>query len=181
VTAKKTKAPLVRCNGTMTESQYLSWIRSALRSKSLSWKPRQKALEMARRPYKGPNKLQKWEYACAICGEWHKAKDVIVDHWPIAAGSILHTDDIGPFANNLYCEVENLRVLDKVCHDIHTLSEAHSISWEQATVLKKVIEVEKTHKPDKIIAMLKEANYNDVSNKDKRRVALTEMFTKESK
>lgn len=175
---KPAKAPLVRCSGTMTEAQYLSWIRSALRSKSLRWPPRAEALKLARRAYKGPNRLQKWEYQCSICKEWHLGKNVIVDHFPVSAGSILHTDDIGPFANNLYCEVENLRVLDKVCHDIHSLSESLGLSWEEAKVQKRVIAAEKGMSVKEIIAMLNKMGYNDVSNKEKRRKALTEMYSK---
>lgn len=175
--ARAVKEPLVRCGGTMTEAQYLSWIRSALRSKSLRWPPRQEALKLARRAYKGTNKLQKWEYCCALCGEWHLGKNVIVDHHPVAAGSILHTDDIGPFANNLYCEVSNLRVLDKTCHDVHTLSEKLGISFDAAKVQKRVIDTLK--RPVKeVVALLQESGYDDVSNGDKRRTALTEMYSK---
>jgi hypothetical protein len=174
---KLKKAPLERCGGTMTESQYLSWIRSALRSKSLRWPPRAEALKLARRAYKGPNKLQKWEYCCALCGEWWKMKDVIVDHHPVAAGSILSVEDIGPFANNLYCEVDNLRVLDKVCHDVHTLSEAHRITFEEARKLKVVIDLLKPANKSKMQALLDEHGYV-CKNPAQRRAALSEIMEK---
>lgn len=162
----------------MTESQYLSWIRSALRSKSLKWPPRAKALELARRPYVGPVKQQKWEYQCAICGEWFKMKEVIVDHYPIAAGSILSIEDIGPFANNLYCEVDNLRVLDKVCHDVHTLSESHNVSFEEAKLLKEVIQIMKEESTEDILYFCCSFNYNleSLSNKEKREKAVYEIL-----
>lgn len=177
--SKKPKEPLVRCGGTMTESAYLAWIRSALRSKSLRWPPRAEALKLARRVYKGPNKQQKWEYQCAICGEWHIAKNVIVDHYPVAAGSILSVDDIGPFANNLYCEVSNLRVLDKVCHDIWTLADKNNISFEQAKFEKLVLE--KTKQKAAIqVAQLKALGYNDCSNPEKRKKAWIDVLTKEN-
>lgn len=171
---------LTRCGGTMTESQYLAWIRSALRSKSLRWPPRAEALRLARRPYNGPNKMQKWEFKCDICRQWHKAKDVIVDHWPISAGSILHTDDIGPFANNLYCEVDNLRVLDRACHDVHTLASEQGISFEEAAIQKRVIAVMKNSK-DFVVDLCKKNGYrtHQLTNSEKRKAALTEIFTKE--
>lgn len=176
---KKPKEPLVRCGGTMTESAYLAWIRSALRSKSLRWPPRAEALKLARRAYKGPNKLQKWEYQCAICSEWFKLKDCIVDHHPVAAGSILTVDDIGPFANNLYCEVDNLRVLDKVCHDVHTLSEAHRIPFEEARKLKTVIDLLKPVNKSKMQALL-DKHGKVCKNPQQRRAALIEILSKES-
>lgn len=178
--AKKKDEPLVRCGGTMTESAYLAWIRSALRSKSLRWPPRASALELARRAYKGPRKQQKWEYQCAICKKWYTAKEVVVDHFPVAAGSILSVEDIGPFANNLYCEVDNLRVLDKVCHDIHTLAEKNGISFEDARLLKQVLETMKLPTKE-ILAICKEHGYNTskLTNAAKRKAAITEIINKE--
>ena len=162
----------------MTESQYLAWIRSALRSKSLKWPPRAKALELARRPYKGTNKLQKWEYMCALCGCWFKAKEVVVDHYPIAAGSILSVKDIGSFANNLYCEVDNLRVLDKTCHDVHTLAEKLGITFEQARIEKEIIRLLKVENKQEMLDMFTKHEYNitSLTNNTKRKKALSEIL-----
>lgn len=170
---------LPRCGNTMTESQYLAWIRSALRSKSLRWPPRAEALKLARRAYKGPIKQQKWEFLCAICQKYFKMKEVVVDHFPVEAGSILSVDDIGPFANNLYCEVDNLRVLCKEDHDIHTLACKQNMTFEQARVAKAVIERCK-QKVDIQVAQLKQLGYNDTSNAEKRKKAWTEILNKEN-
>lgn len=171
-TKKTNKEPLVRCNGTMTESQYLSWIRSALRSKSLRWPPRATCLELARRPYKGPMKQQKWEYSCALCEGWFKMKEVCVDHFPVAAGSILSVEDIGAFANNLYCEVDNLRCLCKVCHDVHTLAEKLGISFEEAQVEKEVIEICKKPVKDVLQFCADYGRVEGLTNVAKRREAV---------
>jgi hypothetical protein len=174
---KNPKEPLVRCGGTMTESQYLSWIRSALRSKSLRWPPRNEALKLARRAYKGEIKQQKWEFQCAICKKWHKAKDVVVDHYPVAAGSILSVEDIGPFASNLYCEVDNLRVLDKSCHDIHTLAEKMGVTMEEAALEKDIITICKQSVKN-ILAFCEDYGYtsSQLSNSKKRREAVTQIL-----
>lgn len=176
----KNNLPLTRCNGTMTESAYLAWIRSTLRSKSLRWPPRGKALELARRPYKGPNKLQKWEYKCAICGEWFKAKEVIVDHFPKAAGSILCVADIGQFAENLFCETDNLRVLCVADHDIHTLADKQGISFEDARIEKRIIDKMKSKD---LLAYLAEHGYTgaSVSNSIKRKTLVTKIIKGELK
>lgn len=171
------KEPLTRCGGTMTESAYLAWIRSALRSKSLRWPPRAEALKLARRAYKGPNKQQKWEFRCAICGEWFKMKEVVVDHHPVAAGSILTVEDIGPFANNLYCEVGNLRVLCSEDHDIHTLAEKQGISFEEARVEKEKIFLLKPANKSILNVLLSEDGYT-CKNPEQRRKALDEIFDK---
>jgi len=166
---KVNKALLTRAGGTMTEAQYLGWIRSALRAKSLKWPPRNEAIQRARRAYQGENKLQKWECQCAICKNWFKLKEIAVDHHPVAAGSIRSVADISQFVENLYCEVENLRVLCHPCHDIHTYAESNDISFEDAKFEKQVNEKMKD-------ANLKEwLSFNgysgeSVSNVNKRKV-----------
>ena len=176
-TKKQPKEPLVRGHGTMTESQYLGWIRSALRSKSLRWLPRTKAIEASRRPYKGPNKQQKWECQCALCSLWFKQKDICVDHFPIAAGSIKSVADIGPFANNLFCEVDNLRVLCYACHDTHTLSEKLGISFTEAVVEQEIISICKKKLPE-ILAFAADYGYSkeQLSNPEKRRNVISKIL-----
>lgn len=170
--AKKT-----RCGNTMTESAWLAWVRSALRSKSLRWKPRGEALRLARRPYKGSNKLQKHEYQCSMCSGWFKGKEVVVDHHPKPAGSILSIDDIGEFCNNLFCEVDNLRCLCVDCHKIHTLSEKKGISHEDAAHEKKVNDFMRLDKHE-VLAFLAEKGYtgSTVSNESKRKALVSELL-----
>lgn len=174
---KTPKEPKTRCGGTMSESAYLAWIRSALRSKSLRWLPRGEALKLARRPYKGPNKLQKWEFQCALCSSWMKGKECQVDHYPKSAGSILSVADIGEFANNLFCEVDNLRVLCSDCHSLHTLAEKNGISLEEARIQKLVIESCKL-KTDVQLALLSGFGYNNCTNATKRKAAWVEIHNK---
>jgi hypothetical protein len=166
----------------MTESAYLAWIRSALRSKSLRWPPRGEALIQARRPYVGPNKRQKWEYKCKLCQGWFNAKEVIVDHYPKPAGSILCAADIGPFAETLFCEVNNLRCLCVPCHNTHTLSEANGVSFEEAKLDQKVIEICKLPTKE-VVAYLAKHGYNgaSVSNADKRKALVIKLIKGETK
>lgn len=137
---QKPKAIKTRAGGTMTEAEYLAWIRSSLRSRSLRWPPRAKALEMARKPFQGGGR-QKWVYLCALCEVWYKGSEVVVDHFPHACGSILSVEDISNFAERLFCETDNLRVLCKPCHDIHTYAESHKLSFDDAKTVKEIIQV----------------------------------------
>lgn len=174
VTKKKPKEPLVRCSGTMTESQYLAWIRSALRSKWLRWLPRAAALKAAQVDYVGPNVRQKYSYKCAMCEELFSQKDVEVDHYPHDAGSILSVDDIGQFCNNLYCETSNLRVVCRECHAAYTLSQRNGISLEEAKLQKQVTNFIKENDKQKQLAFIQQAGYNTetLTNASLRREAI---------
>lgn len=122
--AKKRRivAPKPRNAGTMTESAFWSFIRSALRQKSRWWKPITQCKMKSRRPYKGPNKRQKFEYQCKSCSKWFPDKKVNVDHI-IPAGSLQCAADLPGFVERLFCEIDNLQVLCSDCHNKKTQNE----------------------------------------------------------
>jgi hypothetical protein len=103
------------CSGTMTQSAFFSFLRSALRNKFTRWRPKYDALNAARVPYKGPNKKVKWLYRCAITGELFQMKEVEVDHI-VPCGSLRSFDDLPGFAQRLFCEKDGLRVVSKEAH-----------------------------------------------------------------
>lgn len=106
----------------MTEAAFWSWIRSALRQKSRWWKPIAEAKLRARRPYKGKNKRQKWEYQCTNCKNHFKSDEVSVDH-KVPAGTLRTYTDLPGFVERLFCEVDGLQVLCNPCHDVKTKKE----------------------------------------------------------
>jgi 5-methylcytosine-specific restriction endonuclease McrA len=123
--SKKPKTPKTRNAGTMTESAFWSFIRSALRQKSRWWKPIAEAKHRAKRKYVGPQQgrgKQKWEYQCAGCLDWFPDKEVNVDH-RIPAGTLRCANDLPGFVERLFCEVDNLQVLCTTCHDKKTANE----------------------------------------------------------
>ena len=119
---KTSRVPKTRNAGTMTESAFWSFIRSALRQKSRWWKPITECKMKARRPYKGPNKRQKFEYLCNSCKTWFPDKQINVDHI-VGAGSLNCSNDLPGFVDRLFCEQDNLQVLCMTCHDKKTLKE----------------------------------------------------------
>jgi hypothetical protein len=138
-------------------------------------------LKAAQVPYHGPNKRRKFSYRCAICGkDDFSSGEVEVDHFPRDAGSIKSLDDIGDFCNNLFCEVDNLRVLCKEDHAIYTLGQVLGVSFEEARIHKKVNEAMKWPK-EKLLALFESNGYTktSVSNDDKRKVALLSIFSKQ--
>ena len=123
---RKPRVAKTRNAGTMTESAFWSFIRSALRQKSRWWKPITECKQKARRPYKGPNKRQKYEYQCNECKGWYAEKQINVDHI-VPAGSLNSAQDLPGFVERLFCEKEGLQVLCEKCHDRKTKAEKNGI------------------------------------------------------
>jgi 5-methylcytosine-specific restriction endonuclease McrA len=116
---RKSKVIKTRNNGTMSDSAFWSFIRSALRQKSRWWKPITQCKLNAKRAYTGPLKRQKFEYQCNECKGWFPEKNINVDH-KIPAGSLNSGDDLKGFVERLFCEQENLQVLCETCHNVKT-------------------------------------------------------------
>lgn len=100
--------------GTWTEARFWGAVRSALRRGFRYWQPAMNAKLEARRPYKGKNKRQKWEYQCAHCKEWFPDKEIQVDH-VIPVGSLKGPEDLIGFLMRLTPE-DGFQVL---CLDDH--------------------------------------------------------------
>lgn len=124
-TVRKTRVVRTRGAGTLTESAFWTMIRSTLRNKSRFWAPIKVCKENSRRRYKGPNRLQKWEYLCNSCKQWFPEKQINVDHI-VPAGRLNSKHDLPDFVETLFCEVENLQVLCSSCHNTKTKNEKTS-------------------------------------------------------
>lgn len=111
---KKIKSPKTRNAGKWTESQFWSFIRSALRNKSRWWLPRLNALKEARRNSQSTNKRLKWEFQCANCKNWFPQKEVEIHHL-IEAGSLKSAEDLPGFVTRLFAE-EGWLCVCKKCH-----------------------------------------------------------------
>jgi len=122
IPVKRSRVAKTRNSGTMTESAFWSFIRSALRNKSRWWKPITECKQKARRPYTGPNKRMKYEYQCNECKGWYPEKQINVDHI-IPAGTLTCSKDLAGFIERLFCEQENLQVMCEKCHDVKTQNE----------------------------------------------------------
>lgn len=102
-------------SGRWTNARFFGFIRSALRSASLKWPPRNDARNAARRKYEGPDKRRKWEYQCAICGAWFSGADTQLDHVR-PCGSLRDFSDLPDFVRTLFCEQDNFQVVCLNCH-----------------------------------------------------------------
>jgi ubiquinone/menaquinone biosynthesis C-methylase UbiE len=116
VVVRKSRVVKTRNNGTMSESQYFSKIRSSLRQAFRYWKPMQNVLEISSRPSQSLNKRLKKEYQCAHCKNWFKRDDVQIDHVE-ECGSLNKYEDIVPFIIRLTKEEpEAYQILCKQHH-----------------------------------------------------------------
>ena len=119
---RKGSTPKTRNAGSMTESAFWGFIRSALRQKSIWWKAISECKAKAKRTYKGPLKRQKFEYQCNKCKNWFPDKKINVDHIH-PAGSLNNAQDLPGFVERLFCEIDNLQVLCEQCHNFKTQKE----------------------------------------------------------
>lgn len=119
---KNYRVERTRNGGTMTESAFWVMIRTALRNKSRFWKPINDCKIKARRPYKGQDKRQKWEYQCKICKDWFKYEQIHVDHIH-ACGELNSFNDLPGFVERLFVEVDGLQCLCHNCHAVKTKDE----------------------------------------------------------
>lgn len=119
---RKKKNNKTRGAGTLSEAQFWSMIRSALRRSSRYWKPISVCRMKARRKYEGSNKRQKYEYLCNSCKKWFPATSVNVDHI-IPVGALNGYNDLSGFVERLFVEVEGLQVLCDYCHNAKTMEE----------------------------------------------------------
>ena len=109
------KPEKTRCGGTWTEARYWGFIRSALRGAFTRYPVNYQCRNAAKRPYKGPNKLQKNEYQCGVCGGWFLQKNTQVHH-VVECGSLKSYSDLPGFVERLFCEAKDLQVICKPCH-----------------------------------------------------------------
>lgn len=115
---EKAKVPRTRNANTMTESEFWAMIRACLRNKTRFWKPRLHVMSLAKRPYSGPNKRQKYEFQCAHCKNHFPQTQVEVNH-KTACGTLRSGDDLKGFIEKLFCEADGLEVVCKPCHKLH--------------------------------------------------------------
>lgn len=103
-------------DGTMSNSGFFGFIRSALRQKSRFFKSINNCRLNNRIPYKGPNKRRKWTYICQECKGEFDSKDVQVHHI-IPVGTLTCFEDLPKFVENLFCNSDKLKLVCTKCHN----------------------------------------------------------------
>jgi len=76
------------------------------------------------------------EFMCSVCGEWHMGKNIQVDHFKPVVDPEIGFVNFDTFISRLFCDVNNLAVLCKTCHEIKTNKEK-AIAKERRKHLKE--------------------------------------------
>ena len=152
------------------------WLRSSLRAASRRYPPIYEALAAAKRPYTGSNPRQKVCYECAYCGSLEPAKGVAIDH-RIDCGKLTSWSDVQGFMQRLFCEKGGLDVLCHKCHDIKTYMTKNDVTWDEAVLMKDVLEILK-QPITKVVDFAQGYGYSSsqLSNPAKRRDAVTKIL-----
>lgn len=115
----------------MTEAAFWSFIKSALRSKSMRWAPVHQAKRSIRRDSQSSNPRLRFEYQCAKCGGWFPDKETVVDHI-VPVGGLRCYGDLPGVVERMFCEKNGFQVLCKTDHNIKTQADIQQIK-EQRT------------------------------------------------
>lgn len=87
------------------------------------WPPK-KELILRERIQRRRNGKTGWYCMCCKCGLWFPVKEIKVDHIvPVGAVPDLISGQIGPYADKIFCDISNLQLLCKECHDAKTLQD----------------------------------------------------------
>lgn len=109
--------------GRWTASQYKTFVKKTLRNAFMRWPVKQDILIASRRDASEATKAistrSKFEYLCAICGNWFLGSEVQVDHKQPCEES----DDLNQVAALMFCEEDGLQVVCKGCHLVKTQAE----------------------------------------------------------
>lgn len=165
-------------DGRPIEKQVIAVVRSAIRAAWIKSDVKLAFMYSRTIPDMDDSTRTKWLYQCEICSKMFKEVDIEVDH-KHGHHKFTTLDEFKSYFDNiLMVRAEDLQILCKGCHSIKTLTESHGITFEEAVVLKKVIEIEKTG-VKQTLAFLTQHGYNGGTNKEKRREQLVDHFKKE--
>lgn len=117
---RKSAAPKTRNAESMSENAFWAMIKNCLRRQSRWWKPIKNTRDKVKRPYKGPNKRQRFEYQCNICKDYFPATQIQVDHI-IPVGPLRCAEDLVGVVERLFCEEQNLQCICTTCHSQKSL------------------------------------------------------------
>ena len=154
-----------------TESAFWTYIRGALRQAlwmrspiKLSYKS--SVCTAPPKDYTGRGKKGTF---CALTGVWVATSKAEIDH---IEGNVSLTcwEDVLPFIQHLVPEKGTLQYVDKEAHKIKSYSEKQNITFEEATIQKKAIEILKDSK--KCLTWFKERGIIPPSNAKLRREAI---------
>lgn len=129
-----------------SESAFWQWVRGVLRK---GWSKHPVKLEYIKQHRKRianpkPSKRfpEVWGMTCAKCGKDHVQTNIEIDHISDEAGKFTCLDDVKAYVSHLFLiDFESIRAVCKDCHKAISYAQKEGISFEEALLQKRVIEI----------------------------------------
>lgn len=131
-----------------TESSFMSWVRGGIRGGL--WKRHPVKLEFIKRNKEmvvntNSRSMKRFPMVaagrCALCNEMHSMSEIEVDH-KTGNSSLRSMDDVRSFIESMILvSFDDLQLVCKPCHKIKTYAEKQGLSFEEAAVAKRAIEI----------------------------------------
>lgn len=160
-----------------TEAAFWSYVRGGLRRGLWEKSPikldfKNKACEVPPEGYTGRAKSGAY---CALTNEWTGKSKMEVDHKE-GHMSLLSWDDILDFVLHVIPPPDSLQLVDKEAHKVKSYAERRGISFEEALIEKKAIEICKGDEKEWLISR----GVSPASNAKARRQQVKEVILNES-
>lgn len=171
------------CDGSpwKTESAFYNWIRGVLRK---GWKVHPIKIEFInrnRKRIKNPNEKSAkrfpecWGMTCDICKVDTVQANIQIDHRG-DSGTFTKLEDAPAYMAHLFLiDYESIRPLCLACHSVVSHSQNTGMSFEDAKIDKKAIEMMRKENRKETLALLQDNGYN-CKNDVQRREALIKIL-----
>lgn len=161
-----------------TKSKFYTWLRGCLRNAVWNKSPIKIIFknEGCSSPPEGYTGRAKSGAYCALSGEWEGKSKLEVDHIE-GNVSLLEEENIIEFIKHLIPPPNSLQLVTKDAHKVKSYAEREGISYEEAVIQKKAIQLEKD-KQDK--AFILDRGKMPAKNKKDRREQLIRLLWEES-
>lgn len=168
-------------DGSPQEKHVVAVVRSAIRQAWMKSDVKLAYLYSKTIPDMDDSTRTKWLCQCEICGGMFKLADIEVDHVHVGGSSFTKVEDFPTYFDNiLMVNFDGLQILCKDgCHRTKTLSESLGITFDEAVIERKVIEICKMKAKD-IDMWLNERNMTTAKNPLARRNAVREVLKNEN-
>lgn len=172
------------CEGSpwKTEAAFMNWVRGVLRK---GWKVHPIKIEFInkyRKRIKNPNQKSAkrfpecWGMTCDLCKIDTVQADIQIDHRG-DSGTFTKFEDAEAYMKHLFLiDYESIRPLCTSCHSVVSHAQNTGLSFEDAKLDKKVINLLKKENRPEMLALLQQHGYTGCTNDVKRREALTEIL-----
>lgn len=158
-----------------TDSQIMGLLRGAIRERWMFAPNKLAYLYSNIVPDDDPTTRRRWKGTCERCNSDFKKTDLQVDHIK-GENSLRSPEELMDFYDSIMnVGFEDLRVLCIPCHEIVTVMSRYNYTEEEAIIFKKVTAWEslnKTVKKQKELLTFYGFSADEISNKEKRRIAV---------